>query len=56
MCPDRWGALEEIVTDNSGPFINTVMIVVDTPSEVNPKETKAQLTTTAGALNMRGFN
>ena len=33
-----------------------VMIVVDTHSEVNPKETKAQLTTTAGALDMRGFN
>ena len=34
----------------------TLMIVVDTPSEVNTKETKAQLTTTAGALDMRGFD
>ena len=34
----------------------SVMIVVDTRGEVNPKETKAQLTTTAGALDMRGFD
>ena len=33
-----------------------LMIVVDTRDEVNPKETKAQLTTTAGALDMRGFD
>ena len=32
------------------------MIVVDTRGEVNPKETKAQLTTTAGVLDMRGFD
>jgi hypothetical protein len=32
------------------------MIVVDSPGEVNPKETKAQLTTTAGVLDMQGFN
>ena len=29
-----------------------LMIVVDTCGEVNPKETKVQLTTTAGALDM----
>ena len=34
----------------------SVMIVVDTRGEVNPKETNAQLTTTAGALDMRGFD
>ena len=34
----------------------TLMIVVDTRGEVNPKETKAQLTTTAGVLDMRGFD
>ena len=33
-----------------------LMIVVDTRGEVNPKETKAQLTTTAGVLDMQGFN
>ena len=31
---------------------DAVMIVVETRGEVNPKETKAQLTTTAGALDM----
>ena len=35
---------------------NPMMIVVETRGEVNPKETKAQLTTTAGALDMRGFD
>ena len=34
----------------------TLMIVVDTWGEANPKETKAQLTTTAGALDMQGFD
>ena len=34
----------------------TLMIVVETRGEFNPKETKAQLTTTAGALDMRGFD
>ena len=33
-----------------------MMIVVDTSGEVNPKETKVQLTTTASALDMRGFD
>ena len=33
-----------------------MMIVVETCGEVNPKVTKAQLTTTAGALDMRGFD
>ena len=33
-----------------------LMIEVDTRGEVNQKETKAQLTTTAGALDMRGFD
>ena len=33
-----------------------LMIEVDTQGEVNQKETKVQLTTTAGALDMRGFN
>ena len=33
-----------------------MMIVVETRGEVNPKETNAQLTTTAGALDMRGFD
>ena len=33
-----------------------MMIVVDTRGEVNPKETTAPLTTTAGALDMRGFD
>ena len=35
---------------------SNMMIVVDTPGEVNPKETKAQLTMTAGALDMQGFD
>jgi hypothetical protein len=35
---------------------SNMMIVVDARGEVNPKETKAQLTTTAGALDMRGFD
>ena len=33
-----------------------MMIVVETRCEVNPKETKVQLTMTAGALDMRGFD
>ena len=39
-----------------GMMMMIMMIVVDTPGEVNPKETKVQLTTTAGALDMRGFD
>ena len=37
-------------------FAKVMMIVVETRGEVNPKVTKAQLTTTAGALDMRGFD
>ena len=33
-----------------------MMIVVDTQGEINQKKQKAQLTTTAGALDMQGFN
>ena len=32
------------------------MIVVDTWGEINQKKQKAQLTTTAGALDMREFD
>ena len=32
------------------------MIVVETQGEVNQKKQKAQLTTTAGVLDMRGFD
>ena len=38
------------------PSASPLMIEVDTWGEVNPKETKAQLTTTAGALDMQGFD
>ena len=33
-----------------------VMIVVDTWGEINQKKQKVQLTTTAGMLDMWGFN
>jgi hypothetical protein len=36
--------------------MTVVMIVVDTQGEVNPKETKVQLTTTVGVLDMQGFD
>ena len=35
---------------------NTLMIVVETQGEVNQKKQKVWLTTTAGVLNMQGFN
>ena len=35
---------------------SNMMIAVDTRGEINPKETKAQVTATAGALDMRGFD
>ena len=42
-------AIYDVLPD---PNTITLMIVVDTRSEVNPKETKVQLPTTAGALDM----
>ena len=48
MLPDHAGRSTESTV--------ALMIVVETRGEVNPKETKAQLTTTAGALDMRGFD
>ena len=48
--------LNEVVSNQNPCVGSNMMIVVDTCGEVNPKETKAQLTTTAGALDMRGFD
>ena len=38
--------------NKSGLSVVVLMIVVDTHGDVNPKETKVQLTTTAGVLDM----
>ena len=37
-------------------FLEPLMIVVGTQGEVNQKKKKAQPTTTAGALDMQGFD
>ena len=48
--------LEEHGKDAILTMTDPLMIEVDTQGEVDQKETKAQLTTTAGVLDMQGFN